>query len=66
MSAQVTSMLAYKVRKLGSNGADQRQIAEAVRQLLESERDMLVRLNTAAGSSPVRLHNKQVFALPGT
>lgn len=66
MSAQVTSMLAYKVRKLGGQCADDRQIAEAVRRLLECERNMLVSSNAQASNLPVCLRHDTVRALPGT
>ncbi|HEY9789194.1 MAG TPA: hypothetical protein V6D22_02265 [Candidatus Obscuribacterales bacterium] len=42
MSAQVTSMLAYRMRQLATEHGNSCQVAETVKRLLERERDMYV------------------------
>jgi hypothetical protein len=39
--AEVTSMLAYRMRQLGSRCTDAHELAEAVRQILDNERIMI-------------------------
>ena len=62
MSAQVTSMLAYRMRQVAANHGDSVQIAETVKSILERERNLL---SARASGGPVgatrALHRLQVL-----
>jgi hypothetical protein len=64
MSAELTSMLSYRMRRLAAKHGDGQQLQDAIKQLLEGERGLKADGQFTSGENAVRLPGRPLQALP--